>query len=347
MNSIIDDLKKDIVVPDIVLSKTEEIFERIKQDKKDNKWNKKKSISTLSRLVASIVVCVLAFSVITVGATAYFHWSKGLEEDLEITENQKVTAQDSGLADFMNQSVTKDGITITAEQSIVDNYFAYLSFKVEGYNVDEDVEPAFGSLDISVGDNQNVSASCRFYSNSPEGSYKMDDGSYEYHIILYSDGEKELFLNQPISIQFNGIGYYEENLDIVTQIDETWKFEWVLKGDDNIYYKECNSSIGDSDVVLSSIEISPISIRALLDILENKEIPVIYAVKLKDGTIYKYITNAGSQGYVGGGGNKYELLFSTTRILEVDQVESIIFITSVPEGEEEPNEENLTEVDIR
>lgn len=73
----------------------------------------------------------------------------------------------------------------------------------------------------------------------------------------------------------------------------------------------------------------PISIRAVIDISNAKHIKndelyaVLSGVKLKDGTILTHITDAGTGSLLKNG--TYQILFSTDRILDVDQVESLLF----------------------
>ena len=67
---------------------------------------------------------------------AYINWSQGLKEELQITQEQQESLQENGMAAFADASVTDAGITVSAQQqSITDNYYTYLSFKVEGYHL--------------------------------------------------------------------------------------------------------------------------------------------------------------------------------------------------------------------
>ena len=61
-------------------------------------------------------------------------WSQGLKEELRISEEQQNHLEANGMAAFSDASVTDAGVTVTAQQSITDNYYTYLSFKVDGYS---------------------------------------------------------------------------------------------------------------------------------------------------------------------------------------------------------------------
>ena len=59
-----------------------------------------------------------------------------MKEELRISEEQQKNLEANGMAAFSDASVTDAGVTVTAQQSITDNYYTYLSFKVEGYSVE-------------------------------------------------------------------------------------------------------------------------------------------------------------------------------------------------------------------
>ena len=51
---------------------------------------------------------------------------------------------------FADASVTDAGITVSAQQSITDNYYTYLSFKVEGYHLEDGKQPDFENVFVTV-----------------------------------------------------------------------------------------------------------------------------------------------------------------------------------------------------
>lgn len=79
------------------------------------------------------------------------------------------------MSSYVGQSVTQGDITVTVQQSIVDNYFAYLSFKVEGYKVEDGVQPGFSDVSFCVNEDDWGSGdwSEGFYERQIQG----DDGN--------------------------------------------------------------------------------------------------------------------------------------------------------------------------
>ena len=87
------------------------------------------------------------------GAAVFTRWSTTAQIRYNPSEDVKEQAEKSGLSVMLEEtkgeenpnevlSVTDQGITITAVQSIVDEYSADLTFKIEGFNLPEDRDPA-------------------------------------------------------------------------------------------------------------------------------------------------------------------------------------------------------------
>ena len=186
-------------------------------------------------------------------------------------------------------------------------------------------------------------------------------------------------------ISGNGYVIYEKNdkLHFLSKKEgvkevEYKSFKEFIIGDESIYVAECNDKLGDTGATVTNAEISPISIKAILEMprqeiteigfhesqeeingeLVNKsepfefvtyeEPPRLSGVKLVDGTILPNMyMGPGTMGYVDDVSDTYEVRFAIDRILDVNQVESLLFVKSYPGGEEEYTEDNFYVVDIR
>lgn len=76
------------------------------------------------------------------------------------------------------------------------------------------------------------------------------------------------------------------------------------------------------------------------------EPPLLTGVKLKDGTLVMD-TQGGVLGYTDGGKRNYEERYGMGRILDVDEVESLLFVKKPLEEERELTEDDLYVVNIR
>ncbi len=197
-------------------------------------------------------------------------------------------------------------------------------------------------------------------------SYTMEDGSMEFQIMMVSV-EKGQFIDKPIHVKLKDLGTYQEKAgDITVEAAGEWNFDWTLTGSSEVRKYKLNSALGDSGATVLEAEVSPISVSVRYDfprqeITErvmdengkeslstmNKEAPVFTGVRLKDGTIYTGISNGTYGGYTAENSNIYEDTTLLNRLIEAEQVESLLFIKSYPEGEQPLTEENLYFVPVK
>ena len=368
-NDTIYTLQQNIEIPDIVTEKANMAFEQIRKDagsSSDKIVTYQKSVKK-SRKKYVIVALVATMTVGAVSAyAAYTNWSHGMKEELRISEEQQKNLEANGMAAFSDASVTDAGVTVTAQQSITDNYYTYLSFKVEGYSVEKGVQPDFETISVTA-DGQDVSWGGRFYDGMISGddgmvvnadgsvpeteadgsmieNYVMDDGSLEYHMILKSH-EKGFFTGKQLHVELENLGTVAK-AQYFPDIEGSWILDMTLGGADTAKYIETNEKLGDTETIVTGVELSPVSMRITYDFPkteprmeefedENGEIqtiawpaqpPFAFGIRLKDGTVMKYIS-AGSEstGYTSEEGQEYVVSFPLDRVIDPDQVEAVLF----------------------
>ena len=372
MRNIMDDLKKDLEIPDIVNKKADEAFNKIKAecegrekgsivDMKPKKYHTKR--------ITVLVAAVVALCAVT-AAAAVVRWSHSLSEGLQASEEQMKQLESSGMNTFVEQPCTVNGVTVTAVQSITDNYYTHIAFRVEGYKTDEGVQPEFESIDVTVDGMDDFGYSASFWNGTVSDNngkavnvngekiktdengrilwnYVMDDGSMEFQMILFCrEDQRGYFIGKDIHVELGGLGVVTGKIDHTTEVDGTWVFDWTLGGADTTRVCEMDQPLEDTGAVIKRLEISPISIVAEYDfprqtvveecIEENGEMgtferyaepPVVKGVKLKDGTVIKYLYGGpGGGGYDGAAGSKYVTKNAADRIIDPDEVESVLFL---------------------
>lgn len=326
---------------------------------------------------------VLSVGILGAGAAAaYMQWGKSLEEGLRTTAQQRQLMEENQMVTFVGQSVTQGDVTVTAQQSIVDQNFAYLSFRVEGYQVEDGVQPGFSSVGISVGDGEEYFGGyCHgFYDGLVMGedggaafadgtpltedslvSYTLEDGSLEYQVTMYSV-EAGFFIGKPIQVTLEDLGTYTGKAeDVVVDVQGVWNFEWTMEGSQDIRTLRMDAPLGESGARVVQAELSPISIKVTYDFLRQEETelaidadgnerevtvyaepPYFTGVRLKDGTMYTRMTGMGGSGYSDEeDDNTWERVTELGRVIDVDQVESLLFIKNYPEDKGILTEENL------
>ena len=386
-NDTIYTLQQNIEIPDIVTEKANMAFEQIRKDagsSSDKIVTYQKSVKkSRKKYVVAALIATMTVGAVSAYA-AYTNWSQGMKEELHISEEQQKNLEANGMAAFSDASVTDAGVTVTAQQSITDNYYAYLSFKVEGYSVEKGVQPDFETISVTA-DGQDVSWGGRFYDGMISGddgmvvnadgsepeteadgsmieNYVMDDGSLEYHMILKSH-EKGFFTGKQLHVELENLGTVAK-AQYFPDIEGNWILDMSLGGADTAKYIETNEKLGDTETIVTGVELSPVSMRITYDFPkteprmeefedENGEIqtiawpaqpPFAFGIRLKDGTVMKYIS-AGSEstGYTSEEGQEYVVSFPLDRVIDPDQVEAVLF----REYNEESNEHLTYEVPLK
>ena len=386
-NDTIYTLQQNIEIPDIVTEKANMAFEQIRKDagsSSDKIVTYQKSVKkSRKKYVVAALIATMTVGAVSAYA-AYTNWSHGMKEELRISEEQQKNLEANGMAAFSDASVTDAGVTVTAQQSITDNYYTYLSFKVEGYSVEKGVQPDFETISVTA-DGQDVSWGGRFYDGMISGddgmvvnadgsepeteadgsmieNYVMDDGSLEYHMILKSH-EKGFFTGKQLHVELENLGTVAK-AQYFPDIEGNWILDMSLGGADTAKYIETNEKLGDTETIVTGVELSPVSMRVTYDFPkteprmeefedENGEIqtiawpaqpPFAFGIRLKDGTVMKYIS-AGSEsaGYTSEEGQEYVVSFPLDRVIDPDQVEAVLF----REYNEESNEHLTYEVPLK
>ena len=368
-NDTIYTLQQNIEIPDIVTEKANMAFEQILKDagsSSDKIVTYQKPVKkSRKKYVAAALIATMTVGAVSAYA-AYTNWSHGMKEELRISEEQQKNLEANGMAAFSDASATDAGVTVTAQQSITDNYYTYLSFKVEGYQVEKGVQPDFETISVTA-DGQDVSWGGRFYDGMISGddgmvvnadgsepeteadgsmieNYVMDDGSLEYHMILKSH-EKGFFTGKQLHVELENLGTVAK-AQYFPDIEGSWKLDMTLGGADTAKYIETNEKLGDTETIVTGVELSPVSMRITYDFPkteprmeefedENGEIqtiawpaqpPFAFGIRLKDGTVMKYIS-AGSEstGYTSEEGQEYVVSFPLDRVIDPDQVEAVLF----------------------
>ena len=312
-----------------------------------------------------------------------------MKEELRISGEQQKNLEENGMAAFSDVSATDAGVTVTTQQSITDNYYTYLSFKVDGYSVEKGVQPDFETISVTVDGQDDISWGGSFYDgmiSSDDGmavnadgsaleteadgsvieNYVMDDGSLEYHMILSKSDEKGFFIGKTLHVEFQNLGTVAK-AEYTPDIDGTWAMDMTLGGADASRYTETDQELGNTGATVTSVELSPVSIRVTYDFPRQEvtneyedengklqtytsyvEAPMASWVKLKDGTtILNLYGGPGSAGYDAEDSDIYVSGYAFDRVIDPDQVEAVLFRKSSENGESETEEPEYYEVTLK
>lgn len=272
-------------------------------------------------------------------AAVYTRWSTTAQTRYNPSQDVKEQAEKSGLSVMLEEtkgkenpnevlSVTDQGITITAVQTIVDNYHAEIIFRIEGFDLPENKEPSVLPI-VSIDGKQDyyVSQSGWFF----EGT---TDGSLEYtHYISFQETDGR-YIGKEIAVTFHSIDFQSDQKAGMPepQVEGNWELKWTLTGTSDSITVTPNAKIGDSDVILLDAQIGQKSIRARYQVDDYWEgwnelvtLPqAVQGVRMKDGS--EHICGASTSGFE----DQENMIYFTESdiydaILDINQVESLMF----------------------
>lgn len=337
---VVNELKQDIVVPKVVQEKAEDAFAQIRREAEREQHDKKvirfcrnrKTVFGRSRAAAAMLAVLVCASAVTVSAAAYRMWSSSLKETLHVTEQQQKDLEENTVSAYPMQSSEDAGVTVTSVQSIADNQYAYLAFKVEGYDFSKNDESAFDKVWALIdGKDTNIYG----------GSFAGD----EYCMVISPAKQLDTVIGKEIRVGFSGLGSCEK-AGVNMEIDGVWELSWTLQGSDDLAAYDLTEAIGDSGVILTRAEISPISLNITCTMPRTtikvpyvdetnqqegmtemyREPPRLVGVKMKDGSLCADIRNGGREGYTDDESDIYHVSVITNRILNAAEVEALLFL---------------------
>ena len=374
---IIEKMQQSIVIPNIVQEKADYAFQRIYKAK--NKVTRMHSWKRKWKMIWIAAAAVTVALGTTICAAAYIHLNSGLEAEFFMTQEKRQFLEEQEYmshitnGDEMPSGVTAGGVTITPLQMISDSRFAWLSFKVEGYDLEKGVQPNFYSMSTVVdGNNQAlVNSYAEFYKGrdydgslffyeggAPEketnGShienYVDEEGNLEYIIQIDGSRYEKGLIGSSVHVTLQDLGTWDYG-EFSENLKAVWEFDIELKGSDEVRKVALSEPLGDSGATVVYAEISPISFYVQYDISEvSAKAPEFIGVRLKDGTYMMYIADCGVVGYRNESENVYVAARASVRVIDTSQVDALLFLKDLPKtqynGEYEWIEENLYIVPI-
>ncbi|MCI8447690.1 MAG: DUF4179 domain-containing protein [Eubacterium sp.] len=363
---------EEIELSEIVLKKTNQAFEMIQ--KEDIDYMKRADMESRrlfkTRAAAVACVCIVAVSSVTAAAAAIHHyWGRGMNGNIQASDDQQQTLTEKNVAkvyeedpDDSSLSVTDSGITIAPNTVVVDERFAYMSFKISGYSLEDKAEPGFERVNVyqedqSADDASHINTSGTMYDgiipdengqpvyedgtpleNYEDGStichYTDSNGDLEYIIQAYVSDVNGSMLGKTIHVDFKNLGTFAK-AEFTPAVEGKWDLEITLPDASSAQTIEVGKKVAGTEFTLDNIDISPISMKVNYSVGEapaedddNFCVPQVEGVVLKDGTRIPYLADGGMSGYVDSSKSKAYHMTGYDRVIDVDEVAALIVLPS-------------------
>lgn len=374
-------LQEDVELPEVVLSKANHALEMIRQEETenmaaDNQKNSKKNTRRIkSQVAAAAAVCMLAVGGVSAVAAIHHNWGRGMSGNIQATDTEQQKLTDDGVAvvypekeEYEALKVTNNGVTIVPDTVIVDAQFAYLSFTISGYNLNEGDEPGFEDVNITS-DDMEINMFGGMYDGivcNEEGAPVYEDGSelqftdsgdivshyydengnLEYFIQAHIAEAGDTMLGKTVKVDFKNLGTLYKT-EFTDGVEGDWNFEITLPSVSSAREFDVNKAIDGTSFTLTKLEISPVSLNATYTTDNAPEanqddlgVPCVKGVVLKDGSRLPYLTDGGSIGYTDDSKTEAYNILGYDRVIDVDNVKALIIS---PTG----NTSDTVEVDIQ
>lgn len=297
-------LSEEIELSEIVLKKTNQAFEMIKQEdivsmKKTHK-RRKKMFKTQAAAAAG--VCILAVSGISAAAAVHHYWGRGMNGNIQASDEQQQVLTEKNIAkvyreepDSPSLAVTINGVTIEPDTVIADERFVYMAFRISGYSVADRMEPGFDMVNVYQGDHPEdesawVNMSGTMYDgivldengasvyedgtsveSYEDGSvishYTDDNGNMEYIIQASAADKNDSLLGKTLHVAFKDLGTFSK-ATFIPAVEGVWNFELNLSDVSSTRNIKVGKKVEGTGFTMEDISISPISIQVNYSVSE-------------------------------------------------------------------------------
>ena len=297
-------LSEEIELSEIVLKKTNQAFEMIKQEDivcmKKTHTSRGKMFKTQAAVIVG--VCILAISSISAVAAIHHYWGRGMNGNIQASDEQQQVLTEKNIAkvyreepDSPSLAVTINGVTIEPDTVIADERFVYMAFRISGYSVADRTEPGFDMVNVYQGDHPEdesawVNMSGTMYDgivldengasvyedgtsveSYEDGSvishYTDDNGNMEYIIQASAADKNDSLLGKTLHVAFKDLGTFSKAA-FIPAVEGVWNFELNLSDVSSTRNIKVGKKVEGTGFTMEDISISPISIQVNYSVSE-------------------------------------------------------------------------------
>ncbi len=348
-------LTDEVEIPEIVQMRTGGAFDQIGREPKKYSGRKKSS------LVAAMLTAVLMLGIMTTVAVAAFDGSlvEGLrrkfdtsddqqnklltrEDMIQIIESESQTGESIfGAAEDVT-SVTANGVTVSLTQAVVDPLFVCLAGEAVGLPQEKMTDVLFGKVEMRIMGGEVEKQSGRVMEIREPGTTDFTFSLHPLKDMSRKDSTPGWFLGKQLEITLTDIQMIRDpnvSEERETLVEGQWVLTWTIEGTENFQTYELNQSLGNTEVTVESVTISPMSVEVRYDTPRKtieyegkiydigKEPPEFSGILLKDGTILLRgpLLDDMVTGYDSETGNEYIFTAKMFHLVDLEEIDSILF----------------------
>ncbi len=309
------------------------------------KIEEKRVSPTKRQVLAIVLAAALILSMGIVAYAVYVHWSRGMEQRLPATAIEQQLAVENGLSDSsQNISTTANGVTISVTQTVIDGETARIALRIEGWNLDREQEinaMLWGGLPTFDGETSPAMGGSFVEERDANNQVYIvaADGSIEYDIWARAEDKLGTLSGKEIQLRIESLGIGGKGGQYQPLVEGPWELTWMPSSNCDSLNIQPDASIGNTGIKLVSAEISSVSAKVLLQLpspwdgyktLEHHSLQLV-GVRLTDGTVLTNIFGPPTQeGYADIDNLILELFYSSGKILQPEQIDSLIFASNSP-----------------
>lgn len=281
------------------------------------------------------LAAVIAILTVTAAAVYLIQWNGKLAERFGADEQQQKQLAADGAVGSVEQSVTENGLTVTAVQTLGDKNGIYLLFDVkapEGITLsDTNVFEREGINIEGIGTGLNYSGG--FLSNTDKTASSSGAANERYYELWLDNSKQEAWNGKKITLDFTNLQADKGKLDLYTVVTGEWKLSWTLSYSDQMQVLEMNKAyeVNGHEVLVKSLDLSPLSmtldlggdgLKQLIDDSDLNQCGCLctIALTLRDGTVLNVNGGCG-ESYTD---TSYTCTARFGKVLDVDQVTSLV-----------------------
>lgn len=294
-----------------------------------NKTGRKKSMKKRFLIVLAAVIAVFS---VTAAAAHIIQWNSKLAQRFEANEQQQNRLVSNGAMADVNQTVTENGVTISAVQTLGDKNGVYVLFDIkapEGIVLTKDGSGISMAVDIEGVHNVSNSSQWMLDSEKPVSS---SGGANEcYYELWLNNSAGENWNGKTITVEFTDLRDLNKGPDNNIIVPGKWRLSWTLSYSEHIQTFDINKTyeVNGNEVLVKSVSLSPLTMTLELDgsgldqLVANsdlKEAGNLCTLSLlkKDGTTFD--SHPMTEGF---SGTSYKRMDRFYRVQDVEQVNGL------------------------